>query len=174
MVLFLGAVLEYVIPSLSFVGKESEKIWFLKSLPVSGKEIIMAKSYSQLLLMPVFVIMVALPLPLIIGLEMAYLLMFTLMGLAMSFFFLAIGVWAGARYPNMDPSVKGAPDIMTMYVMVMLCLLSSLVLFGVPAYIFMTDRFIALLDMVLVVAFSVLMLFASIGNAGKKVDLLER
>jgi hypothetical protein len=120
--IYLATILQCGFIGLGSIGKEGRKFWVLKSLPVPPKSVFMAKAWAILALSPITVIGVALPLPFILNYSPVWKLFFVLMTLAMIMTFTGLGLIMGARYPNFNESTGGMPDVMTMYLLMILCL----------------------------------------------------
>ncbi len=171
--IYLAFTLECVIPGMSMIGKEQHTLWILRILPISGAEIAASKIIAQLALVPIFLAFVALPLPLFLHFPIL-LIFFCLFGaLAMAFLFAAVGLWAGVRFPNFDPTVRGAPEVMSMYAIMMLCLILAAVVLGVPALVYLSDRFLGLLAIILCADICAFVLWYVVHKMGKVLEKME-
>ena len=92
----------------------------------------------------------------------------------MVFLFTGFGVWFGAKYPNFDESNKGNPDIMTMYLFAMGCLILGMLFLFVPFYLMIKNyNILGILMMILVTDFAALFLYYTAERGGAKLDRLE-
>jgi len=147
--LFLAVVLLALIPALGAISKDGRSTWVLKSMPVRTKHIIEGKLASISVMLPFIIVFVALPVPMLAGLPpISYL--FSAMGAAVMFLLAAgIGIWLGAKYPNFTESISYSPDVMTMYIVMMLALFVSAFLLLPPLAIAFADKFLGFLILIL-------------------------
>ena len=103
---------------------------------------------SILVMLPFIVVFVALPVPIIAGLPPISYLFSVLGAVTMFMLALGIGIWHGALYPNYHEGASYSPDIMTMYIVMMLCLFSSAVLLLPPLAIALSDKVLGFLVLV--------------------------
>ena len=137
--IFLAFVLECLIPGLAVLGRELPTLWIMKTLPVDPRKIFSAKVLSQITLTPLFIAAVILPLPIYLRFPLTHIIFIGVAAVASIFLYLAIGFWAGVKYPNLEQTMKGEPDIMTMYSFMMVCMFLSVFLIGGSAAILMLD-----------------------------------
>ena len=120
--IYLASILQCGFIGLGSVGKEGRKFWVLKTLPIHPERIFTAKAWAILALSPLTIIGVSIPLPIILGYSLVWKLFFVLMTVAMIMTFTGLGLIMGTRYPNFNESTGGMPDIMTMYLLMLICL----------------------------------------------------
>ena len=101
-------------------------------------------------------------------------ILFTLGGiLTMVFAFTGIGTWFGARYPNFEEAMKGNPDIVTMYIYSMLCLLLGAIIVGLPFAVLLFDPFLGMLSIIFAADVGLFILYGGIKMAGREFDRME-
>lgn len=84
-----------------------------------------------------------------------------------------IGVWAAAKFPNFNESTKGAPDIITMYSMIMLTLILSVIFLGVPSALLEIDRVLAVLSVILATDLSALLMMGMFKKSSTILENME-
>jgi len=171
--LFLALVLSCGIYALSSIGREGYKFWLIKNMPVKPESVIQAKAFNVLMTVPLTIAVVGLPIPMITGMSPLLWLFAILAGTAMAFLFTAIGIWGSTRYANFDESVKGMPDIISMYNIMMLCLFSTLLITGIPVAIMTIDTLLGFLAMIFSLDMTALALHTAIRRGGKRLELME-
>jgi len=159
MALYLGVVIQIVLPSLTLFSREGRKMWAIKVLPLDSEDIIWGKVLAMLFFSWTIVILIALPLPLVLGYNLGLILFSVISAIVMVISFSGIGVWASVKFPNYDESNDGAPDIITMYSILMLCLIVSVLLFSFPVTIFQIDQFMGILALIFTADMSLLFLY---------------
>ncbi len=159
MALYLGVVIQIVLPSLTLFSREGRKMWAIKVLPLDSEDIIWGKVLAMLFFSWTIVILIALPLPLVLGYNLGLILFSVISAIVMVISFSGIGVWASVKFPNYDESNHGAPDIITMYSILMLCLIVSVLLFSFPVTIFQADQFLGILALIFTADMSLLFLY---------------
>lgn len=173
MALYLAVVLQIVFPSLTLFGREGRNLWSLKTVPVTSRDVASGKILGILIYSPLILLAIAVPLPLILGYPIEFLLFAVTAGLAMIFAFSGIGIWSAARFPNFDESSSGAPDIITMYTVLIICLVMALLLIGYPLVVLQMDHVLGVLIMIFSADIAALILIILIGRAGKLYEKME-
>ncbi len=168
--LYLAIVLQIVLPLLSVYGREGENMWALKILPSSPDQIAWGKTLSLLLFSPLIPLLISLPLPILLGYSMSKVLFIFIAGIVMIFSLSGIGIWAGARFPNFD---GGSPDIITMYTVLIICLIFSAAYLSVPMTIYLRDEFLGILGLILAGDLAALQLVLLVGRSGKLFEEME-
>ncbi|MFO7791605.1 MAG: ABC transporter permease [Candidatus Saliniplasma sp.] len=171
--LYLGVVIQIVLPSLTLFSREGRKMWAIKTLPLDSEDIIWAKVLAMLVFSWVVVLLIAIPLPVVLDYSPAVVLFSMISAVVMILSFSGVGVWASVKFPNYDESSDGAPDIITMYSTLMLCLVLSLVLFSVPVTVFQTDRFLGLLALIFAADISMLLLVLFVKRASTLYERIQ-
>jgi hypothetical protein len=171
--LYIAAVLQYAMLGLSSLGKEGKNFWILKHLPVKSERIFQAKAGALLVFTPVIVIAIALPLPILAGMGPDWVLFFVLAALALAFAFTGVGIWSGTVYPNFDEGTRGTPDVMTMYLIMMVCLFFGGLIVGMPGLVMHYDRVVGVLCMALSADWCALFLYHAIKRSARNYDALE-
>jgi hypothetical protein len=171
--LYIAAVLQFAMLGLGSLGKEGGNFWILKHLPVSSDRIFQAKTGALLAFTPVIILAIAIPVPVLAGMGPGWVLFFTIAGLALAFAFTAVGVWSGTVYPNFDEGTRGAPDIMTMYLIMMACLVLGAVLVGLPGLVMRYDTVVGILAMALSADWAALFLVHAVRRSARNYDRLE-
>jgi hypothetical protein len=171
--LYIAAVLQYAMLGLGSLGKEGGNFWILKHLPVRSERIFQAKAGALLAFTPVIVLAIAVPVPFLAGMGLDWVLFFVLAGLALAFAYTAVGIWSGTVYPNFDEGTRGAPDVMTMYLIMMACLVLGAIIIGVPGLVMKYDTLVGILSMALSADWAALFLVHAVKRSARNYDRLE-
>lgn len=165
MALYLGVVIQIVLPSLTLFSREGRKMWAIKVLPLDPEDIVWGKVLAMLFMSWTIILFIALPLPLVLDYSYSVVLFSLFSAITVILAFTGIGVWASVRFPNFDESSDGAPDIITMYSVLMLCLIGSVLLLSIPFTIFQVDRFLGILSLVFAADISLLIMVLLVKRA---------
>jgi hypothetical protein len=171
--LYTAAVLQYAMLGLSSLGKEGKNFWILKHLPVKSEKIFAAKAGALLVFTPLIVLVIAIPLPLAANMGADWVLFFIIAALALAFGFTAIGLVTGTMFPNFDEGTRGTPDVMTMYLIMMACLVLGAAAVGIPGYVMGKDHVLGILAMAFSADMMAAGLLLSIKRSAKNYDKLE-
>lgn len=171
--LFLAVVILCVIPALGAVSKDGKGAWAMKVVPVTEAEVVNGKAMSVLLMAPFIVFAVALPLPLLMGASAMALLYAALGAVCMCAAGTGLGIWIGAKYPNFDEASGNSPDVMTMYVVMLACLMLSALLLVPPVAIGFGDPILGLLALIFSVDVGFLVLHLGVRGAAKSFARME-
>ena len=171
--LYIAAVLQYAMLGLGSLGKEGKNFWILKHLPVRSEKVFEAKAGALLVFTPVIILAIAIPLPALSGMGPVWILFFVLAGIALALAFTAVGIWSGTVYPNFDEGTRGTPDVMTMYLIMMVCLFLGATIVGLPGAVMMYDKPIGILCMALSTDWCALFLVHAIRRSARNYDALE-
>ena len=171
--IYIASVLEPGISSLTSVGREGKNIWLLKTSPLMGKEVLQSKAIANL--WPLFLIVPAVGVydTVHAGYWGAHVVFAVVTAVAMGLCFTGLGTWFGARYPNFEEAMKGNPDIVTMYIYSMICLVTGSILVGVPFLVYLEDRVMGILAIVLAADVALFVLHRGITAAGSEFDRME-
>ncbi len=168
--LFLAVILLGLVPSLGLVSKDGKNSWVFKSMPITGYEVILGKVLSILLMLPFIIILVAIPIPLLVG-SSPIAFIFSIMGAtAMYLMATGLGVWHGTKYPNYNESSGNAPDVMTMYTMMMMCLFLFAFMLIPPIAIAFSDKFLGMLALTFSLDMALLILVLGVRSAGRSYE----
>lgn len=171
--LYLTVVSLSLVPALGAFSHDGKSAWVFKTMPVPESEIVKGKALAVLLMLPFVILLVAIPIPLVTGMNPVALL-FTSMGAAAMFLSATgIGLWHGARSPNFDESSGNAPDVMTMYTFMLLVLFLSVFLLAPPLILAFQDKVLGFLALVLALDISALILYLGMRGAAKGLSRLE-
>ncbi|MEM3512825.1 MAG: hypothetical protein QXH13_01465, partial [Thermoplasmata archaeon] len=129
--LFVASALLSVISALSVVGKDGKAYWVLKTAPVSGERIMVAKTYWVLFTCLIGLPIVLLALPLYIFRKIPLVLFVIASGVASAFISTAAGTWGAARYPDFSAWHRGSTDIITTYNVLILSLVLNALFLGI-------------------------------------------
>jgi len=171
--IYVAIIIQDVIPSLSFFSREGKRLWAMKVLPIPSEDIVWGKVISMLVITPLIPIIIALPLPIILGYPIHFVIFAVTAAFGMIFSFSAIGVWAGAKFPNFDESVNGAPDVITMYTVLIMCLITAAFLIIYPVQILQVDYFLGVLAMIFATDMAALAMVIIVDRTSKIYDGLE-
>ncbi|MFP4142599.1 MAG: hypothetical protein ACLFT7_04565 [Thermoplasmata archaeon] len=162
MTAFIAAIIHVLIPSLDLFSRDGKRLWCLRSFPKDLDGVVKGKTLAILIPAPMITVVIALPLPLILGYPITYIFLSVMGSLTIIFLMSGIGIWAAAKFPNFNESTKGAPDIITMYSTVMLGLFLSGLFLAVPLFFLEINVILSALTIVfstsLAVLFMVLMI----------------
>jgi hypothetical protein len=140
---------------------------------VKSEKIFQAKAGALLAFTPVIVLAIAVPVPFVSGMGPGWVLFFVLAGLALAFAFTAVGIWSGTVYPNFDEGTRGAPDVMTMYLIMMACLVLGALIVGIPGLVMKYDTIVGILAMALSADWAALFLVHAVRRSARNYDRLE-
>jgi hypothetical protein len=182
--LFAVITLEPGISSLSGIGREGKNMWILKTAPFRGRLVAQAKILSNVAQSPMIVLGTALFSAYYLGYHtnikvvnytFLEIVAFSVMGaLTMVFLFTGLGTWFGTKYPNLDESNKGYPDIMTMYLFAMCCLILGFLFLAGPFYLMMRGyNTLGLLSLLFMTDIAALFLYITAEEAGRAFEKLE-
>jgi hypothetical protein len=171
--LYIAAVLQYAMLGLGSLGKEGGNFWILKHLPVNSERIFQAKAGALLAFTPVIVLAISVPVPILSGMGLDWVIFFILAGLALAFAYTAVGIWSGTVYPNFDEGTRGAPDVMTMYLIMMACLVLGAVVVGIPGLVMKYDPLVGILAMALSADWAALFLVQAVKRSARNYDRME-
>ncbi len=149
MSVFLAVSLQILIPSLTLFSREGRRMWAIKTLPVASEDVVYGKLLSLLIFTPIIPVFIVTPLMVLLDYPFAYLLFVLISSVILIFLSSGIGIWAAARFPNFDDSVDGAPDVMTMYIVLMMCLIISSLFVVIPFFFLTTDHVLGVLFVIL-------------------------
>ena len=172
-IIYLGFVLECLIPGLAVLGRELPTLWIMKSLPVDTRKLFGAKVLAQLILTPLFILVAMLPLPIYLRFPAHLVAFIAIAAVACVFLFMAIGFWAGVKYPNMEPTMKGEPEIINMYSFMMACMFLAIFLVGGAAAVLMLDVFLGVLAVILVADVCAYALHLSVDASARLFEAME-
>jgi len=173
MALYLGIVIQLVLPSLTLFSREGRKMWAIKTLPLGAEDLIWGKVIAMIFFSWITVLLIAIPLPIILGYSIYVILFSIISAVVMILSFTGIGAWASVRFPNYDESNDGAPDIITMYSILMLCLISTFLLISVPFTLFQIDRVLGILTLILSADLALLILYLLVKRSALLYDEIQ-
>lgn len=173
MTIYVGVILQVVLPSLTLFSRDGKKMWTFMTLPISKRDVVWGKTLSILIYSPFVPLFIAVPLPLILGYPIHFMLFAVAASFAMIFAFMGIGIWAAAKFPNYDESVNGAPDIITMYTILIACLITGAFLIIYPFNIIQYDYFLGVLAMIFMADISFVALYILINRTSHIVARME-
>jgi len=156
MTAFLAAVIHTLIPSLNLFSRDGVRLWCIRTLPSEMKKIASGKGLAIILTSPIIILMIALPLPLILDYPLSFVVFSAFSSSVFIFVMSGIGLWAAAKFPNFNESTKGSPDIITMYSMIMLAMMLSVMFLSVPFTLIEVDQILAILGVILAADLSAL------------------
>jgi hypothetical protein len=171
--IYVAAATQLTVPGLAALGKELDRLWIVRSLPVPGRTAYSAKTLAILLFVPAVLLGVALPLPILAGFPVAVTAFIALVSLAACLILVALGVFAGARSPNFDPNTGGLPDSIAMYNVFLAALVLAFLVIAVPAGVYQFDRILGILAAVLVADLAALAVVLSAKSAAHRYDATQ-
>jgi len=173
MTAFLAAVIHILIPSLNLFSRDGLRLWSLLTLPREMNKVVLGKSLAIILTSPIIILMIVVPLPLILKYPLSFVFFSIFSSVIFIFLMSGIGVWAAAKFPNFNESTKGAPDIITMYSMIMLTLILSVIFLGVPSALLEIDRVLAVLSVILATDLSALLMMGMFKKSSTILENME-
>ncbi len=159
MSVFLVVSLQILIPSLTLFSRDGKRMWAIKILPVPSREIVYGKLLSLLIFTPVIPIFIVTPLMILLDYPFAHLIFVLISSVTLIFLSSGIGIWAAARFPNFDEGVDGAPDVMTMYIVLMMCLIIGSLFIVAPLLLLTKDSVLGVLFAILSADIAALSMF---------------
>lgn len=121
--LFIEGAFMVTLGSISLIGKEGKRLWILRSLPISGYEVLHGKAVSVIIPSIIGGLVLASGLLMWAGLPAGQNLVFLVLTLCIIFTFSGIGIIAGTKYPNFTEGAKGSPDIVFQIFILFVCLM---------------------------------------------------
>jgi len=171
--LFVGAILEPGISALSAFGREGKAIWVVKTIPVDEREIVKAKALASMYTVPLLFVFVGMLVALLAGYRIIAAAIAGILGAAMCLIAVGAGIWFGARVPNFDTSVKGYPDMITIYTYAMVCLALCFLAAAPAFFLAMQSVFLGLMAAIFVADMAALFLYMCIGLSAKELRRME-
>ena len=170
---YVAATTQLTVPGMAALGKELDRLWILKSHPVSGTTVYRAKAAAILLLTPAILVAVVLPLPLIAGFPPAMVAFLVSVSAAVSFTLGALGLYIGGRHPNFDSNTGGLPDSIAMYNVFLAALVLAFVVVSIPTGVYRFDRVLGVLGAILAADLAVLAPIFATRGAARRYEGLE-
>ena len=171
--IYVAAATQLAVPGMAALGKELDRLWILKSLPVSGTTVVQAKTIAILVSAPAVVAAVVLPLPILAGFPVMVTALIVILAIAACFALLALGIWVGGRHPNFDPNTQGLPDSIEMYNVFLAALVLAFVVLAGPAQVYGRDHVLGILVAILVADIAALILVLATRGAARRYEVLE-
>ncbi|MCX8173220.1 MAG: hypothetical protein N3F63_01210 [Thermoplasmata archaeon] len=172
--LFVASALLSVISALSVVGKDGRAYWVLKTVPLSGEKIMLAKTYWVLLTCLVALPLVLLALPLYMFRKIPLILFVVASGISSAFISTAAGTWGAARYPDFSAWHRGSTDIITTYNVLILALLLNVVFLGIPLQIYFHDKVLGILAAIFSADMGALAYLVACRVGGREYEKIEK
>jgi hypothetical protein len=171
--IFAAALLEPGISTLSSIGKEGKNIWILRSSPIRGSTVLSTKAVASLVSVPFIAFGPGIFPGIFAGFDYTSTIFSALVALTMVFLCTGIASWFSAKYPNFDESVKGYPDIMTLYMYAMVSLFFVLMFVTLPFLIWLYDNVLGMLAIIFVADLAALVMYLGIVLGGAALDRTE-
>lgn len=171
--IYLAAILQCGLIGLGSIGKEGRKFWILKTMPLFPERLFKAKAVAIMALSPVTILGVALPLPIILGYDVVWVVFFVLMTVSLIMAFTGVGLLMGARYPNFNESMGGMPDVMSMYLLMLICLIIGGGMLVFAGYTLADSTIRGMQATIIVLELSLLILLLGIKSGSFYYDLIE-
>jgi len=173
MTAFLAVVIHTLIPSLNLFSRDGVRLWCVYTIPKEMRNIASGKALAVFMTSPIIILTIALPLPIILDYPLSFILFSVFSSSVFIFLMSGIGIWAAAKFPNFNESTKGAPDIITMYSMIMLALVLSVIFLAVPFTLLEIDRVLAVLGVILASDLSALFMIAMCERSSTILEKME-
>lgn len=171
--IYTTVVVHSVIPSLTLFSRDGSRLWSLRTAPVDPYWVVTGKACSTLLFAPITSALVVLPASLALGYPVSFVLFAYIASMTMYFLFTGMGVLMGILFPNFDESNRGAPDVMTMYIVLMMCLFAGAFFLGLPTAILERDRFLGIMACILSADLAALAMVIMFRYGGKRYGEME-
>ena len=170
--LYVAASLLLTTTMLSAIGKENDNFWIVKSVPQSGFTFVSGKALFAFIYVP-YVLIVAVPIPLLIYQDVFTLSYYILSALTVSVLYIGLGAYFGAKYPNFSEAKKGEPDVMLLYSVLMITLIVSVVLIMPTFFVFLIDKILGIILIVYSLDWALFIGYYAIHYSGRIVDRME-
>ena len=171
--LFVGTILEPGMAALGAFGKDGKGTWVMKNAPMAAREVVKAKALGSLYTVPLLAVFAG-ALPALWGGYSALAAVFAaVMAVSMGLYAVGVGIWLGAKTPNFDPSVKGYPDIVTIYIYAMLSLGVCFFSTSVAFFFILFDGVLGILVGILMADLGALFLYMGIEAGAKEFRQME-
>jgi hypothetical protein len=171
--IFAAALLEPGISTLASIGREGKNMWILRSSPIRGSTVLSTKAVASLVSVPFIAFGPGIFPSIFAGFNYDSTLFSAIAALTMVFLCTGVASWFSAKYPNFDESVKGYPDIMTLYMYAMVCLVFVLMFITLPFFIWIYDHVLGMLAIIFFADLAALVLYLGIVLGGAELDRTE-
>lgn len=172
--LFIEGAFMVTLGSISLIGKEGKRLWILRSLPISGYEVLHGKAVSVIIPSIVGGLSLASILLFIAKLPAGQNLVFLVLTLCIIFTFSGIGIIAGTKYPNFTEGAKGSPDIVFQIFILFICLIFlPLIIVPPMTFYYNSGTLAGLITAIIVLVFSYAVLINGVRMGEKIFDSLS-
>ncbi|MGC9059743.1 MAG: hypothetical protein ACP5JR_00685 [Thermoplasmata archaeon] len=172
--MYVACALLCVISALSVVGKDGDAFWVLKTMPLSGEKIMVAKTYWILLTSCIAIPVVLLTLPLYLFRKIPLILFVIFGGITAAFVSTAVGTWGAARYPYFSAWHRDSTDIITTYNVLILALALNAVFLGIPLQIYFHDKVLGILAAIFSADMGALLYVLACKYGGTEFEKIQR
>jgi len=170
---YIAAATQLTVPGLAALGKELDRLWIVRSLPVPGRTAYAAKTFAIVLFVPAVLLGVALPLPIFAGFPLTVTAFIALVSLAACLILAALGVFVGARSPNFDPNTGGLPDSIVMYNVFLAALVLAFLVIAAPTAAYQFDRVLGIMGAAAMADLAALAVVLSAKSAAHRYDATQ-
>ena len=171
--MYIAAATQLTVPGLAALGKELDRLWIVRSLPVPGRTAYAAKTFAIVLFVPAVLLGVALPLPIFAGFPLTVTAFIALVSLAACLILAALGVFVGARSPNFDPNTGGLPDSIVMYNVFLAALVLAFLVIAAPTAAYQFDRVLGIMGAAAMADLAALAVVLSAKSAAHRYDATQ-
>lgn len=172
--LYVAASMLSVISALSVVGKDTQAFWAIKTAPVSGENVMFAKTYWVLFTSMIALPIVLLALPIYMFRKIPLIIFVIVSGICATFVSTAVGTWGAARFPDFSTWYRGSTDIVTTYNVLMLALVLNVIFLGIPLQIYFFDKVLGILSAIFSADMGALLYVYACKLGGKYYDQIEK
>jgi ABC-2 type transport system permease protein len=153
--MFLGTLMISALIGLAMISVEGRALYIIKSLPVHNLDVLKGKSLALLIIGFPIIIPMAFLLPIVAGFPLQVTIFYFLLSLVFVTSFTGIGIWGGTRFPNFDPTARNMPDIMSQFLIMSVCIICTLFIGGIPAFLMMQNNIIGLVAIIVALGWAV-------------------
>lgn len=152
--LFLGALMLSALIGLAMISIEGRAFYIIKSMPVSGLDVLKGKSLALMIIGFPIIIPMSLLLPIVAEFPISVTLFYLFLSIAFIISFTGIGIWGGTMFPNFDPTSRNMPDLISQFFIMSVCIMSTFFIAGIPAFLMIMNNFIGLVAIIVAIGWA--------------------
>jgi hypothetical protein len=160
--MFLGTLMISALIGLAMISVEGRALYIIKSLPVHNLDVLKGKSLALLIIGFPIIIPMSFILPMVAQFPIHVTLFFIILSLVFVTSFTGIGIWGGTRFPNFDTTTRNMPDIMSQFFIMTVCIICTLFIGGIPAFIMIQNNIIGILAILVALGWAVTILIVAL------------
>ncbi|WP_455392726.1 hypothetical protein [[Eubacterium] cellulosolvens] len=171
--LFLGTLMISALIGLAMISVEGRAFYIIKSLPVSGLDVLKGKSIALLVLGFPIILPMAVLLPIVAKFPLMVTLFYLFLAIVFIFSFTGIGIWGGTRLPNFDPTARNMPDLISQFFIMSICVICSLIIVGVPAVLMVFNNVVGVMAILVAIGWSLTILIWALDRGAVGYDEID-